>query len=102
MNLRIKDQLAKNILKKYQDNGRSFENLKLTRPERELERRVDERVTKVVAENKGTEVGAEDSRGSRVGRVSGYSFVDPAPIKFHKPTTTWDKIKDKLKGWLHA
>lgn len=100
MNLRIKDKLAKNILKKYQDNGRSFENLKLTRPERELERRVNEKFGKMLMERKTVKGVVEETWEERINRIDNYKFANPTPIRVHKSPTVWERLKDTIGGWF--
>lgn len=42
----------------------------------------------------------EETWEERVNRIDSYKFANPTPIKVHKSPTVWERLKDKIGGWL--
>lgn len=122
MNKRIEKKLTKNVKEKRQRQRLTGARVPLTRPERKLARRhknvtlqtigdalkdclaitgditLSYEATKEVIEF----MTEEETWEERINRIDSYKFANPMPIKVHRSPTLWDRLKDKLKGWLRG
>lgn len=95
MNKRIRNKLSSNILERYTNNNCTFKGLEFNRPETKVVAGLREKhhQQRLLSQTKET-------WEERVNRIDSYKFANPTPIKVHKSPTLWDRLRDKIGGWL--
>lgn len=121
MNKRIEKKLSKNINLK-RKVFRGGVRIPLSRPERKLARLHEDifmlGITEALKDchettkNMGVSLELfngvveamtkEETWEERINRIDSYKFANPTPIKVHKSPTVWERLKDKVGGWLRG
>lgn len=122
MNKRIEKKLIKRVREKRQQQRLTGVRASLTRPERKLARRHKNVTLQTIGDAlKGCHaitrdmtlsyeaakeviefMTKEETWEERINRIDSYKFANPTPIKVHRSPTLWDRLKDRLKGWLRG